>query len=28
VREYVKLSIDHAPARARLMIQRMIEAEG
>jgi len=27
VREYVKLAIDHAPARARLMIQRMIEAE-
>jgi phenylpropionate dioxygenase-like ring-hydroxylating dioxygenase large terminal subunit len=28
VREYLKLSIDHAPSRARLMIQRMIEAEG
>jgi vanillate O-demethylase monooxygenase subunit len=27
VREYVKLSIDNAPSRARAMIQRMIEAE-
>ena len=27
VREYVKLSIDQAPQRARLMIQRMIDAE-
>jgi phenylpropionate dioxygenase-like ring-hydroxylating dioxygenase large terminal subunit len=27
VREYLKLAIDHAPSRARLMIQQMIDAE-
>jgi vanillate O-demethylase monooxygenase subunit len=27
VREYVRLAIDQAPQRARLMIQRMIDAE-
>jgi vanillate O-demethylase monooxygenase subunit len=27
VREYLKLAIDHAPSRARFMIQQMIDAE-